>query len=258
MLRLFLKKRFFLAALAVFATFYFYGANYETPVLMYHHVEPDAVDSSLQVSPLTFTRQMEFLKIHGYRVIPLEELAHLLKSGDKIPPKTLAITFDDGNLDNFKYAFPILKKMEFPATIFMITRNIGEKGSLSEEDLRILDESGIAIGSHTVNHAFLPDLRNREEILFELDESKKRLESVLGHPVTLFSYPAGGITVESKALAEALGYEGAVTTNYGENRRDPYAIHRVKVTEGRGALFGFWLKTTGIYHLGKKRIPLRA
>ncbi len=243
--------------LAIFAAFYFYGANYETPVLMYHHVEPDAADSGLNVSPLTFTRQMEFLKVHGYRVISLEELVRLLKSGGKVPPKTVVITFDDGYLDNFKYAFPILKKMDFTATIFMITRNIGEKGSLSEEDLRILDESGISIGSHTVNHVFLPELRNKEELLFELDESKKKLESVLGHAVMLLSYPAGGVTVESKALAEALGYEGAVTTNYGEDRGDPYGVHRVKITEGRGGLFGFWLKTTGLYHVGKKRIPVR-
>lgn len=253
---LLLKKRFFLAALTGFAAFYFYSANYETPVLMYHHVDPDVANSSLYVTPLTFTRQMEFLKVHGYRVLSLEEIARRIKSGEKVPPKTVAITFDDGNLDNFKYAFPILKKMDFPATIFMITRNIGEKGSLSEEDLRILDESGISIGSHTVNHAFLPDLRNQEELLFELDESKKKLENILGHAVTLFSYPAGGVTVESRALVQKLGYEAAVTTNYGEDRRDPYALPRVKITDGKGGLFGFWLKTTGIYHVGKKRIPI--
>lgn len=256
--QLLLKKRIFLAALAIFAAFYFYGANYEAPVLMYHHVEPGTADSSPRVSLLTFARQMEFLKVHGYRVAPLEDLARMIKAGESIPSKTVAITFDDGYLDNFKYAFPVLKKMDFPATIFMITRNIGEKESLSEEDLRILDESGISIGSHTVNHAFLPDVRNKEELLFELDESKKKLESILGHSVKLFSYPAGGVTVESKALIEALGYEGAVTTNYDGGRGDAYAIRRVKISEGKGSLFGFWLKTSGIYHVGKKRIPIRS
>lgn len=257
MLQPFLKKRFLLVAFAAFWAFYFYGARYEVPVLMYHHVEPDVTGSSLHVSPLTFSRQMEFLKVHGYRVVPLEELVRSVKSGAKIAPKTVAITFDDGYLDNFKYAFPILKKMDFPATIFMITRDIGEKGFLSEEDLRILDESGITIGSHTVNHAFLPEVRNKEELLFELDESRKKLETILGRAVTLFSYPAGGVTVGSKALVEALGYEGAVTTNYDGPRGDAYAIRRVKISEGKGSLFSFWIKTTGIYHVGKKRIPIR-
>lgn len=224
---------------------------------MYHHVEPDVKGSSLHVSPGMFTRQMEFLKIHGYRVAPLEEIIRKTRAGERIPFKTVAITFDDGYLDNFKYAFPVLKNMDFPATIFMITRDIGQKGFLSEEDLRILDESGIAIGSHTVNHAFLPDLRDKNELFYEMDESKKTLETILGHPVTLFSYPAGGVTQGAKAMVEALGYEGAVTTNYDSAKGDAFAIRRVKISEGKGSLFNFWLKVSGLYHLGKKRIPIK-
>ena len=251
------KKRFFLAAFAAAAFFYFYCGHYEVPVLMYHRVESGGAGSSLQVSPVTFTRQMEFLKTHGYRVLPLEELIRRLKAGEKIPFGAVAITFDDGYLDNFKTAFPVLKKMEFPATIFMVTRDIGQKGYLSEEDLRILDESGISIGSHTVNHAFLPDLRDKNELLYEADESKKKLEQILGHPVTLFSYPAGGVTLEAETLIEALGYAGAVTTNYEARPKDPYAIRRVKIGEGHGSLFNFWLKVSGLYSVGKKRIPIK-
>lgn len=253
-----LKKRFFLAALAVVAFCYFYQATYEVPVLMYHHIESDVSGSSVHVSPVTFTRQMEFLKIHGYRVLPLEELVRKIKNREKIYNKTVVITFDDGALDNFKTAFPVLKKMEFPATVFMITRDIGQKGFLSEEDLRILDESGVSIGSHTVNHAFLPDVRDKNELLYEADESKKKLEHILGHPVTLFSYPAGGVTQEAEVLIEALGYEGAVTTNYDARPMDPYAIRRVKISEGKGSLFNFWIKVSGLYHIGKKRIPIKA
>lgn len=253
-----MKKRLLAGAFLTALLFVFTRANYEVPVLMYHHVEPGVSGSSLHVSPATFTRQMEFLKIHGYHVVPLEEIIRKTKSGERIPFKTVAITFDDGYLDNFKYAFPVLKKMDFPATIFMITRDIGQKGFLSEEDLRILDESGIAIGSHTVNHAFLPDLRDKNELFYEADESKKTLEAILGHPVALFSYPAGGVTEESKAMIEALGYSGAVTTNYDAADGDAYAIRRVKISEGKGSLFNFWLKVSGLYHIGKKRIPIKA
>ena len=251
------KKRFLLAAAAAVMVPYFYQAHAEVPVLMYHHVEPDIAGSSVHVSPLTFMRQMEFLKVHGYRVVPLERLVQKIKAKEPVPSKTVAITFDDGTLGIFKYAFPVLKKMDFPATIFMITRDIGQKGFLSEEDLRILDESGLAIGSHTVNHAFLPDLRDKNELLYEMDESKKVLEQILGHPVTLFSYPAGGVTAEAEALLEALGYEGAVTTNYAARRGDPYAIRRVKITEGKRSLFNFWLKVSGLYQVGKKRIEIK-
>jgi peptidoglycan/xylan/chitin deacetylase (PgdA/CDA1 family) len=248
-----LKPKFIAAALLLAAATLFCRLNFEVPVLMYHNVAQSNERSSLYVSPGTFERQMEFLKLHRYNVVPLAELFEMLKAKKKIPPKTVAITFDDGFLDNFQNAFPVLRKMGFPATIFMITRNLNEKGWLSEEDLRILDSSGIAIGSHTVNHAYLPDLRT-DDVVFELEESKKKLERVLDHPVTLFSYPAGGFNGYTRALVIEQGYAGAVTTNRGLTKHDPYALHRVKITEGKGSLFNFWLKVSGLYQVGKKRI----
>ena len=249
------KRRVGIVVILILSFFLFCRANAEVPVLMYHHVGHLDDATSVNVSTKTFERQMEFLKIHRYHVISLFEFLQLIRSGQPIPAKTVVITFDYGNLDNFQNAFPILKEMNFPATIFMITRNINGEDSLSEEDLRILDESGVSIGSHTVNHAFLPNL-GAKETAFELAESKKRLEKVLGHPVVLLSYPAGGFTKQAKEMAARAGYEGAVTTNYGKKIHDPFAVHRVKITEDKGKLFAFWIKTSGWYHLGKKRIEV--
>ena len=250
------KKRFFVIAAILAVFFYLYSAAYEVPILMYHHVD-DAKNSSISVSPETFERQMEFLKIHHYRVMGLEELIEKLKAGKRIPMNTVVITFDDGYLDNFTNAFPVLKKMNFSATIFMISDNVGREGGwMSEEDLRILDDGGLTIGSHTVHHTFLPDVKIPEEMAYELTESKKKLENILGHPVTLFSYPAGGVNSTAERLVHQAGYEGAVTTNYGPDHYQLYALHRVKVTESGGGLFGFWAKVSGLYNLGKKRIPI--
>ncbi len=237
------------------AVFLIVRSRYEVPVLMYHHVGNSEAPPSLNVSTKTFERQMEFLKAHWYRVIPLPELVEKLKSNQKLPPKTVVIAFDDGYLDNFTNAFPILKKMGFPATIFVISGSIGQEGFLSEEDLKILDSSGITIGSHTVHHAFLPKL-SHEEIVFELKESKSALEKVLGHPVIFFSYPAGGVTEEAKSLVERAGYEGAVTTNYGHKKDDVFALRRVKISDAHGSLFNFWAKVSGFYLFGKKKTCL--
>jgi peptidoglycan/xylan/chitin deacetylase (PgdA/CDA1 family) len=165
------------------------------------------------------------------------------------------VTFDDGNLDNFTNAFPILKKMNFPATIFMITQNIGKEGWLGAEDLRVLESSGVSIGSHTAHHAFLPDLKE-EEIVSELRQSRNELEKILGHPVFLFSYPGGGVTTKAKELVAREGYHGAVTTNYGRLHRDLYALKRIKITERDGNLFSFWAKLSGLYSLGRRRVDI--
>lgn len=247
-------KRIAIAIAVFFGFFLFYRANYEVPILMYHHVG-SSEKSSVNVSTEVFERQMEFLKVHRYHVITLDDLVGHIRLGQAIPWNAIVITFDDGYLDNFVNAFPVLKKMSFPATIFMITKNIGQEEWLTEEDLRVLDASGITIGSHTANHAFLPDLKY-DEMVGELKESRNRLEKILGHPVFLFSYPAGGVTREAKAEIGKAGYRGAVTTNYGRLKHDPDALHRIKITEANGNLFEFWIKISGIYHLGKKRIPI--
>lgn len=228
----------------------------EPPVLMYHRVNEPGNESEITVRPENFEKQMEFLKLHRYRVVPLETLVEALKRGKGVPSKTVAITFDDGTLDNIRHAFPVLRQMGFPATVFMITDNIGRPGWLSEEDLKVLDDGKVSIGSHTAHHAFLPEL-SPSEAERELTESKKRLESILGHEVTLFSYPAGGTTPQVEELVKKAGYAGAVTTNYASERRDPYAIRRIKIGDAGGNLFNFWAKTSGLYSLGKKRVRYR-
>ena len=252
------KRGWIVAVSAAVGLWWVLSMNHELPILMYHIIDrpPGPGRSSVHVSPEVFERQMEFLKVHGYRVIPLSEAIRSYKEGRPLPRKSVVITFDDGTLDNFDHAFPVLKKMGFPATIFMITSNIGREGWLSEQDLRILDQSGIDIGSHTADHAFLPKLKTDAEVEDQLIRSKSRLEEVLGHPVTLLSYPAGGYNSRIAAMAQLAGYEGAVTTNHGRARGNPFGLHRIKVSESGANLFNFWIKVSGLYHLGKRRVAI--
>jgi peptidoglycan/xylan/chitin deacetylase (PgdA/CDA1 family) len=245
-----------LATFAFLFLVYFQKTCYEVPILMYHHVDYSPGPSGVYVTPENFERQMEFLKVHRYNVMELSEVVRRARSGEGFPRKTVAITFDDGYLDNLTNAFPVLKKMDFPATIFMITSNVGREGWLSEEDLRILDGSAVRIGSHTAHHAFLPNI-TYADARAELTDSKKELERILKRPVTLFSYPAGGVTAALENLVMETGYDGAVTTNYMRHRHDPFALHRIKISDGSANLFNFWIKTGGYYSLGKRRIDAK-
>src|SRR5262245_3857474 len=79
-------------------------------ILMYHRVvEPAEVDYPLQpgmyVTPETFRKQLEFLSRHT-AIVPLEELVAQIARGQEIPPRTIAITFDDGWVDNYQHAYP--------------------------------------------------------------------------------------------------------------------------------------------------------
>ncbi|MFH0925719.1 MAG: glycosyltransferase [bacterium] len=104
-------------------------------ILAYHKVNDiDIFDLGLAVSTLNFERQMRFLKAN-YNVISLEQAAEYLRKKMKVPLRSVVITFDDGYEDNYRYAFPILKKYKLPATIFLAADFINTDKKLWVEEV---------------------------------------------------------------------------------------------------------------------------
>lgn len=233
---------FFLTAHLTLTRFYL------TPILMYHHVDGRAGEWKLSVSPQSFAAQMEYLYQNDYQVLDLGDYIGRLKKGQKIPGKTVVITFDDGYKNNFTEALPVLKKYGFPSTIFIQVDGIGREGYMTQEEIKTLIKNGIHIGSHTVHHGFLPDL-SVEDKRSEIVLSKKTLEEALGIPVPLFSYPGGGFDAVSRQIVVESGYAGAVATHPGRDypNKDPYALKRIRISRTSDNLLVFWLQLSGFY-----------
>ena len=124
------RKRIIVVSFAIIIIVVFLGylrSLYQVPVLMYHSVNPEShpVMYRLIVKPESFARQMQFLKSHHYNIVSLETVGRLIQEKKNIPPKTVAITFDDGFRDNYIYAYPVLKRLGLPATIFVIYDEVG-------------------------------------------------------------------------------------------------------------------------------------
>lgn len=240
-------------ALVIFAK-----SRYTVPVAMYHSVTPDADPGSrLQVSVKSFQRQMDFLKTHHYNVVPLEDIARLIRDKLKVPPKTIAITFDDGSIDNYVYAYPILKKLGFPATIFVIINEVGRPGGdkLSWGQIKEMQLSGlINFGSHTLDHPYLVDLKSGVELKKQIFDSKIILEAKLGRPVDMFAYPAGRFNPRIRQLVIDAGYKFAFATNLGSRfpDNDIFAIKRLRISSSSDNLFIFWFETSGYYNIFRK------
>jgi peptidoglycan/xylan/chitin deacetylase (PgdA/CDA1 family) len=99
-------------------------ANARTvPVLMHHHVSPSP--GMITVSPENFESQIAWLAGNGWTSLTLEQYAGFL-AGKPVPRKSIVITFDDGYLDNWVYAHPILKKYGMHAVVFVVTGWMGE------------------------------------------------------------------------------------------------------------------------------------
>jgi peptidoglycan/xylan/chitin deacetylase (PgdA/CDA1 family) len=146
-----------------------------------------------------------------------------------IPKKSVVLAFDDGYENNYTAMFPILKKYNFKATVFVITSFIDKKHSfLTSKQLLEMDRYGIDIESHTVHHDNLKMISKAKQ-LKTLIQSKKYLEKTLNKQISFFAYPYGGYNKNAiEALIES-GYKMAFTTENGWSSKQDgmFSLHRV-------------------------------
>jgi peptidoglycan/xylan/chitin deacetylase (PgdA/CDA1 family) len=214
------------------------------PILMYHSIasKPKGTKMrSLHVNPKRFSFQMKMLKFFGYRGICMTELKPYLM-GDK-SGKVVGLTFDDGYQNNLSNALPILKKLGFTATLYLVSEKLGgvndwdTKRGLPENrlmDIKEIEEwigNGMEIGSHTENHINLIDCNNK--IAFnEINQSKINLEKTFKIKVAHFCYPYGNFDNRLLSIVKKVGYETATSTLRGRSSVDDpiLALPRVKIT----------------------------
>lgn len=246
--------------------FYFFwlSPRYTVPILTYHSF--DYGTGMLSSSPENFERQMRYIKVKGFKVIPLNELVEGITSGRKFAHNTVVITIDDGYKNNFTYAYPILKKYGFPATIFLMTNAIGAPGYLNWEEVKEMSMNNISFGGHTKNHPYLPSIEQEDILWDEIFGCKKAIEAHIGIPVDYFCYPFGGFTEAMKIIVKKAGYKGACGTNRGSNvlnRKDLYELHRISVRNANpyfsfsnlSAPIRFRAKLKGFYNLFREQKP---
>lgn len=197
------------------------------PVLYYHSIKRE-VNNEVRMPPEQFEEQMAYLQNHGYHCISLNQLYQSLYHKGTLPDKPFVITFDDGYIDNYETAFPILKKHGFVATVFMVSSYVNGEGFLTWLQLKELSSSGWDIGDHTANHPSLTKLNNLS-IQNELKRSKDALEKGVGHSVDFFAYPNGDFDDRVVQAVKNTGYLMAFTTlrGWADSKTDSWHVHRV-------------------------------
>lgn len=215
-----------------------YANGYQTvPILCYHRFGTES--SKMVVTAETFAQQMAYLAQHGYRVIRLADLVAFLQGEAALPKRAVVITMDDGYKSAYQYAYPILSKYGFPATIFVYTDFVGARDALTWKEMRELIDSGIFdIQPHSKTHSNLgieqPDEDNaayqkriQTETKVPLDEIAKNLDI----PVRTFAYPYGDTSKDVIELLKQRRYEMAVTVQPGANAAFayPYMLQRSMV-----------------------------
>ncbi|MEK6656832.1 MAG: polysaccharide deacetylase family protein [Nitrospirota bacterium] len=249
------------------------------PVFMYHHVSPHKGDM-VSVTPDIFEAQMQFLNEKGYKTLSADELVRFMTSDMEIPSvpfpssanigeqkiaqeKAVAITFDDGYLDNYIFAFPILKRYNIKAAVFvvidwveeaskgqgvrvkgqevilpfhhegkeLIAKGQSHKVVMNWDMIKEMKESGLVeFYSHTMSHSKCSELSD-EKLIRELEGSKRVLEQRLSKPCQYLCWPKGLFNISSVNIAKKAGYTALFTTKRGVIKADSdrYCIERIVV-----------------------------
>jgi len=212
-------------------------------ILLYHHVGPSAagVPPTLTSTPEKFEREVRWLAEHGYQGVRLSDWAAWVHDGTPLPPRPVAITFDDAYADVAEHALPVLERFGFGATVYVVSGQVGgdngwdaDKGiatlpCMDAASIRAWASRGIEFGAHTRSHRDLTRLApadQRDEIVGSADE----LGAVLGEKVTSFAYPYGRYDDGAVAIA-ASAFSTAVTCDEGLNflDTDPSRMRRTMV-----------------------------
>jgi peptidoglycan/xylan/chitin deacetylase (PgdA/CDA1 family) len=218
-------------------------------VLCFHRVNPDLPEDGVTIAPDRFRGILSMLR-DRYVVLGIDGFVDQLRDGRPFTGREVVLTFDDGYLDNFVHAAPLLEEFGLPATFFVVAGHVGtertfwwdrEKGvdsrMMSWDQVRQLAGSGHTIGAHTWSH---PDLGTEpvSSAPRELGEARGKIEDEVGRPVRHFAFPYGGranFTPEWSQAVRRHGFESCFAAFNGLATRhsDPYLIERIGASPQR-------------------------
>lgn len=211
------------------------AANIKVPILTYHYIAnnprpQDVQRNALSVPPDKFEAEMQYLANNGYTPITLDTLYGIFNKQTTVPAKPVVLTFDDGYIDFYTIAFPILRRFNFHAVSFIPTGLIGGGYYMNWDQIKEIASSGlVTFEGHTVTHANLPSL-SFEAALKQLTDSKNVLQANTNYPVNFVAYPYGSSNGSIRAAAQKAGYMGGLGTWYGKAGKPSMNMPRIKVS----------------------------
>jgi peptidoglycan/xylan/chitin deacetylase (PgdA/CDA1 family) len=248
------------------------------PVLMYHHVSPNA--GMITTSPENFKRQISGLAKAGFNSLTADQFAGFLQ-GEPVPEKSILLTFDDGYLDNYVYAHPVLEQYGMHALLFIITGLIGfgpprafqgqavnlpftpthkeakalmfshdkDQVMLRWSEIEIMRNSGtFEFHSHTHTHErwdLLPggDEIKNNKMADDLAMSRLTLKRHLGDVSDHLCWPQGYFDTDYIELANKAGFKHLYTTDaYGQNKSGSHCAH----------IYRFAVRNRGFYWIAQR------
>ncbi|NMB84252.1 polysaccharide deacetylase family protein [Candidatus Roizmanbacteria bacterium] len=211
-------------------------AKMKIPIIMYHYVEyvkdiGDFIRKRLDITPDVFEKELKVLRESGYQTYFVKDIPDIIDG--KImynSSRSAVLTFDDGYEDFYTVVFPLLKKYQTKATVYIVYDFINRKGFLSDKQIReLVDSDLVEIGSHAMDHISLkalPETVVRRQIV----DSKNKLEERFGTRIKTIAYPFGSFDSKTVEIAKQASYSAAVSVISGVEQSEDnlYYLSRIR------------------------------
>lgn len=215
--------------------------NINIPILIYHEIPKKMPTRDLfymQTTARRFEEQLKELKNEGYQFISYDDLVEYNEGKKALTEKTLLIGFDDGYIGNYENAFPILKKLNIPAAIYVVDNLVGTPGYFNWGQAKEMQDSGlISIYSHGRTHIFY-DKESSETLLKDVNYAYENIEKYTGQRKNkVFTYPYGAYKEEQIETLKQAGYIQNLTDDEinKSDELDLYRLHRYYVKQNESA-----------------------
>src|SRR5258706_10070049 len=187
------------------------------PIILFHHVSVSPINSQYYVRPEKFDEELKLLRDWQYTTITIEMLLKAINEGANLPPRPIIISFDDGNLDNYTNAFPIMQKYGFTGVLYIVGNYMGADNYLTADEIKEMAAAGWEVGSHTMSHADLT-LLDPQVQRYEIVDSKEFLEKKLGVPIKTIAYPFGTSNSAVIDYADFAGYIAGMSLGFTDDQ----------------------------------------
>lgn len=213
-------------------------------VVMYHRFGEDKYPST-NTTMDQLNAQLKYLIDYKYHVISLPKLIEAFERGEKLPPRTIAITIDDAFKSVFTRAYPRFESYQMPFTVFVSTGEIDKNYAdyMSWDDLRaVAKDPLVTIANHGNEHvSFLT--RDQNALMHEIVTAQKRFDAELGFRPTIISYPYGEFDEATLKTVAEMGFKAGFTQTSGAaaEAQNRFALPRFALNESYGDINRFAL-----------------
>jgi len=192
-----------------------YAANH-CVILQYHHFSTETPPIT-SISPQQFDDQLDYLQRNNFKILPLRKVIYQLQNQLELPDKCISLSIDDAYISIYQNAYPRLKKLGWPATVFVNTDAVdaGLKSTMNWQQMREMSQYGFSFENHSHSHLHMIRKKHNESdsawlkrVQQDIQTAQNRILAEIGVQPTLLAYPYGEYTAELIELITSMGLVG--------------------------------------------------